>query len=79
MSLQKLKKLELIEAPISEMDQEAMDQILAGWMCFSFAIGTECKSFDGESTCNKGGVNSANYCLKYYGNGYCEKYAVQGV
>lgn len=72
----KLKKLELIEAPISEMDQEAMDQILAGWICFSFAIGEQCKSFDSEAKCDLGGYTNRNYCLKYAGTGYCEKYVV---
>ena len=41
--MKKLKKLELIEAPMSELEQEALDDILAGWICTSYYAGPDGK------------------------------------
>lgn len=81
--MKKLKKLELIEAPISEMDQEMMENILAGWLCTSYSpTGTcltyGCSSFEDVTECSRNGA-TGNYCKLYYspGGNYCEAYVTK--
>ncbi len=78
--MKKLKKLELIEAPISEMDQEMMENILAGWICTSFGpTGTcltyNCTVFKDKIVCGEtNDSETGNYCITYYapgGGSYC--------
>lgn len=80
--MNKLKKLQFIEAPISEMDQEMMDEILAGWLCTSFAptnncLTNGCASFKEKTECTQDGY-TGNFCEKYYYNGVCYEKIVVG-
>ena len=55
----KLRKLELIEVPMSELEQEALDEILAGWSCESFFKGP-------PSSCDKfSETNPCGHCAKF--------------
>lgn len=79
--MKKLKKLELIEAPMSELEQEALDDILAGWICNSYYVGpegkcvTNCDPFDDQYDCASSGI-IGNLCKTYYyqSGGVCYNY-----
>lgn len=79
--MKKLKKLELIEAPMSELEQEALDDILAGWICNSYYLGQQgecpnnCHPFEGDYNCT-GPDTTSNLCKKYYplSGGVCYDY-----
>ena len=65
----KLRKLELIEVPMSELEQEALDEILAGYWCESYHVNNghgSCTSFFVDHTCAlPGNTSQGNYCNKY--------------
>ena len=65
----KLRKLELIEVPMSELEQEALDEILAGYWCGSYYVNnghSSCTSFYGDRTCALPGEPlQGDYCNKY--------------
>lgn len=64
----KFQKLELIEVPMSELEQAALDDILAGWWCSSYSIGggsTSCGEFYETGTCSIPGQGSGDFCKLY--------------
>lgn len=54
----KIRKLELIEVPMSELEQAALDDILAGWSCDSFYDGKPfaCGNYEEANPCGRCGT-----------------------
>ena len=62
----KLRKLELIEVPMSELEQEALDEILAGYWCNSYSTGNYCGEYYSTGKCTGPGAEKpGDYCLKF--------------
>lgn len=68
----KLNTIKMVVPPLSEMEDAQLEDILAGWKCFSFAPTHICLTYgctilqDGK-TCN----GDQNYCVKYFKDGQC--------
>ena len=65
----KFRKLELIEVPMSELEQSALDEILAGYVCNSFLEEGgkhHCWDYYPDNLCAPANQNlHGNYCSKY--------------
>lgn len=62
----KFRKLELIEVPMSELEQSALDEILAGYWCESYNLGGTCGKYFSTGKCTGPGTETpGDYCLRF--------------